>query len=83
MRERAKLMGGTLTVWTAAVSGTEIEIIIPAARAKIGEPSKLEMRSLKSNNLRILLMFMAPGDGFAQQPVRRGGIFTAGFFASD
>jgi signal transduction histidine kinase/ligand-binding sensor domain-containing protein len=33
MRERAKLMGGKLTVWTAAESGTEIELIIPAARA--------------------------------------------------
>ena len=33
MRERAKLMGGKLTVWTASESGTEIEIIIPAARA--------------------------------------------------
>jgi signal transduction histidine kinase/ligand-binding sensor domain-containing protein len=33
MRERAKLMGGTLTVWTAAQSGTEIELIIPAAYA--------------------------------------------------
>ena len=42
MRERAKLMGGKLTVWTAAVSGTEIEIIIPAARAQIGELSDLK-----------------------------------------
>jgi signal transduction histidine kinase/ligand-binding sensor domain-containing protein len=33
MRERAKLMGGKLTVWTAAQSGTEIELIIPAAYA--------------------------------------------------
>ena len=35
MRERAKLMGGKLTVWTAAQSGTEIELIIPAARAYV------------------------------------------------
>ncbi|MEA3139780.1 MAG: hypothetical protein QOK23_1949, partial [Gammaproteobacteria bacterium] len=33
MRERAKLIGGKFTVWTAAESGTEIELIIPAARA--------------------------------------------------
>jgi signal transduction histidine kinase len=33
MRERAKLMGGKLTVWTAAESGTEIELSIPAAHA--------------------------------------------------
>ena len=33
MRERAKLMGGRLTVWTAPDSGTEIELSIPAANA--------------------------------------------------
>lgn len=33
MRERAKLIGGKLTVWTALDSGTEIELNIPAARA--------------------------------------------------
>ena len=42
MRERTELMDGKLTVWTAAVSGTEIEIIIPAARAQIGEPCDLK-----------------------------------------
>jgi signal transduction histidine kinase/ligand-binding sensor domain-containing protein len=35
MRERAKLIGGKLTVWTAAESGTEIELIVPAARAYV------------------------------------------------
>jgi signal transduction histidine kinase/ligand-binding sensor domain-containing protein len=38
MRERAKLIGGELTVWTAAESGTEIELIIPAARAYVASP---------------------------------------------
>jgi signal transduction histidine kinase len=33
MRERAKLMGGKLTVWTAPDSGTEIELAISAAHA--------------------------------------------------
>ena len=33
MRERAELMGGKLTVWSAPDSGTEIELSIPAARA--------------------------------------------------
>jgi signal transduction histidine kinase/ligand-binding sensor domain-containing protein len=33
MRERAKLMGGRLSVWTAPDSGTEIELTIPAAHA--------------------------------------------------
>jgi len=40
MRERAKLMGGKLTVWTAAQSGTEIELIIPAARAYAASPRR-------------------------------------------
>jgi signal transduction histidine kinase len=33
MRERAELIGGKLTIWTAAASGTEIELTVPAARA--------------------------------------------------
>jgi signal transduction histidine kinase/ligand-binding sensor domain-containing protein len=33
MRERAKLMGGNLAVWTAPDSGTEVELTIPASRA--------------------------------------------------
>ena len=33
MRERAKLIGGKLTVWTAHGSGTEIELSVPASRA--------------------------------------------------
>jgi signal transduction histidine kinase len=40
MRERAKLMGGKLAVWTAAESGTEIELIVPAARAYAVEPPR-------------------------------------------
>jgi ligand-binding sensor domain-containing protein len=32
MRERAKLAGGKLTVWSKLDSGTEIELIIPASR---------------------------------------------------
>ncbi len=33
MRERAKLIGGSLEVWSRAESGTEIELIIPASTA--------------------------------------------------
>jgi signal transduction histidine kinase/ligand-binding sensor domain-containing protein len=40
MRERAKLMGGRLTVWTAVESGTEIELIIPAAYANAASPRR-------------------------------------------
>jgi hypothetical protein len=33
MRERARLMGGKLTVWSALESGAEVELSIPATRA--------------------------------------------------
>ena len=33
MRERAKLVGGTLSVWSEIDSGTEVELVIPAAVA--------------------------------------------------
>ncbi len=33
MRERAKLMGGKLTVWSELDSGTEVELRVPASRA--------------------------------------------------
>ncbi len=33
MKERAKLVGGKLTIWSELDSGTEIELIIPASRA--------------------------------------------------
>jgi len=33
LRERAKLMGGTLAVWSELDSGTEVELSIPASRA--------------------------------------------------
>jgi signal transduction histidine kinase len=33
MRERASLIGGKLTVWSAPDSGTEVELSIPASHA--------------------------------------------------
>jgi signal transduction histidine kinase len=33
MRERAKLLGGKLTVWSEVETGTEVELSIPAANA--------------------------------------------------
>jgi signal transduction histidine kinase len=33
MRERAKVAGGELAIWSEVDSGTEIELTIPAARA--------------------------------------------------
>jgi signal transduction histidine kinase len=33
MRERAKLLGGKLTVWSKVETGTEVELSIPAAKA--------------------------------------------------
>ena len=38
MRERAKLVGGTLTIWTELDGGTEIELNIPGARAYVNSP---------------------------------------------
>jgi signal transduction histidine kinase len=35
MRERAKVVGGKLTIWTELNSGTEIELTIPSARAYV------------------------------------------------
>ncbi len=35
MRERAKLAGGKLTVWSALDAGTEIELTVPAANAYV------------------------------------------------
>jgi signal transduction histidine kinase/ligand-binding sensor domain-containing protein len=35
MKERAKLVGGKLTIWTELNSGTEIELNIPGARAYV------------------------------------------------
>jgi ligand-binding sensor domain-containing protein/signal transduction histidine kinase len=39
MRERAELLGGKLTIWTAAESGTEIEFTLLAGRAYAASPS--------------------------------------------
>jgi len=38
MRERAKLLGGKLTVWSERDSGTEVELIIPAAHVYTASP---------------------------------------------
>jgi signal transduction histidine kinase len=38
MRERAKLLGGKLTIWSERGSGTEVELIIPAAHAYMPSP---------------------------------------------
>jgi signal transduction histidine kinase/ligand-binding sensor domain-containing protein len=48
MRERAKLVGGKLTVWSELNAGTEVELRIPAARAYTlptgGQPIRLTDR---------------------------------------
>jgi signal transduction histidine kinase len=40
MRERAKLMGGKLAVWSELDSGTEVELGIPASRAYETSPAR-------------------------------------------
>jgi signal transduction histidine kinase len=37
MRERATVIGGKLTIWSAADAGTEVELSIPAGTAYAGE----------------------------------------------
>jgi signal transduction histidine kinase len=49
MRERAKLMGGKLTVWSELDSGTEVELRIPASRAY--EPFTARRRSWLAEKL--------------------------------
>ena len=44
MRERAKLMGGKLAVWSELDSGTEIELSIPASRAYETSPARWRSR---------------------------------------
>ena len=44
MRERAKLMGGKLAVWSELDSGTEVELSIPAARAYETSPARWRSR---------------------------------------
>lgn len=39
MRERARLIGGKLSIWTAVDSGTEVELTVPAARAYASSPA--------------------------------------------
>ena len=39
MRERARLIGGRLSVWSAVDFGTEVELSVLAARAYAGSPS--------------------------------------------
>ncbi len=40
MRERAKLVGGELAIWSEADSGTEVELSIPASRAYTKSPRR-------------------------------------------
>jgi ligand-binding sensor domain-containing protein/signal transduction histidine kinase len=44
MRERAKLMGGKLAVWSERDSGTEVELSIPASRAYETSPARRRSR---------------------------------------
>lgn len=41
MRERSKLVGGKLTIWTEVDGGTEIELVIPAARVYVKPPRRI------------------------------------------
>ncbi|HUP09541.1 MAG TPA: ATP-binding protein [Caldimonas sp.] len=40
MRERAAVVGGKLTVWSALDAGTEIELTVPASNAYVADVSE-------------------------------------------
>ena len=40
MRERAKLIGGKLVVWSEVNAGTEVELLIPAGTAHATTPRR-------------------------------------------
>jgi signal transduction histidine kinase/ligand-binding sensor domain-containing protein len=48
MRERAKLVGGSLAVWSAPGSGTEIELNLPASRAYAPSSARERRRFVRS-----------------------------------
>jgi signal transduction histidine kinase/ligand-binding sensor domain-containing protein len=54
MRERARIIGGKLTVWSAVDAGTEVEVSIPAAHAYAAVPStpgwRARLRSILHRN---------------------------------
>ena len=54
MRERAELIGGKLTVWSAPDSGTEIEFSLPASLGYAAAPSPRPMGALRRWALRHL-----------------------------
>jgi signal transduction histidine kinase len=62
MRERAKLIGGKLAVWSELDAGTELELSIPAARAYTAPTDE--------NRTRIVDKFLAKlsGQGTAKKP---------------
>jgi signal transduction histidine kinase/ligand-binding sensor domain-containing protein len=62
MRERAKLIGGKLTVWSELGAGTEVELSVPAARA-YSAPTE-------GNRMRIAEKFLAKlsGRGTMKKP---------------
>jgi len=41
MRERARLIGGTLTIWSAEKAGTEVDLVVPASHAYTALPSPI------------------------------------------
>ena len=52
MRERARLIGGKLTVWSELDAGTEVELSIPAARAYTAPDGQRSWLAEKLANLR-------------------------------
>jgi len=51
MRERAKLMGGKLTIWTELNGGTEIELLIPASKVYARSPRRFWRVGRRSHHI--------------------------------
>jgi hypothetical protein len=49
MRERAKLVGGQLEIWSELDSGTEIELSIPASIAYLTSATRHSRKNTSTN----------------------------------
>jgi signal transduction histidine kinase/ligand-binding sensor domain-containing protein len=49
MRERAKLIGGKLTIWSEVGAGTEVELLMPAATAYVSVAKRSRISDLLAN----------------------------------
>jgi signal transduction histidine kinase len=76
MRERARLIGGSLLIASELAGGTTVEVLVPLVNAGVGSVSETSERTAmvvdgEPDDLPELLAELAPG-GSATDPARRG-----------